>query len=113
MQTEALVVPGVKKRGGVRLLFLPTSTGKNYLSREEEVKREKKGMSTATAPRKVDAKEGGVEILVEVTDEEQLRVRAKRCNYADDVVIKELSEEAILSRFQKCIDVWKNEHQIS
>jgi hypothetical protein len=117
---QATMVPGVKESARVQLLFLPTATGKNYLSREEEKERNAKSESSASSSsaqqaspsrRRVTAKDGGIEIVAEVTAAGQLRVRAKRCNYADDVVIKELSEETILGSFRKCIDVWKNEHR--
>ena len=55
-------------------------------------------------------KEGGVDIVVEVTTDDDLRVRARRCNYADDAVIKELSEETILKQLEGAIAVWKKEH---
>lgn len=101
---------GVRERSGVQLLFLPTATGKNYLSREEERQRESRGQSTRTAvPRNKLAKEGGIEVVVEITAEDSLRIRAKRCNYAVGVPRKELSEETILGRLQRAIDVWIQE----
>jgi len=99
---------GVRERSGVQLLFLPTATGKNYLSKEEERKRETVGMATKI-PRNKMAKEGGIEVVVEITDEDQLRIRAKRVNYAVGVPLKELSEETILKRLEKAIDVWCKE----
>jgi hypothetical protein len=39
-----------------------------------------------------------------------LRVRARRCNYADDAVIKELSEETILKRLKEAVQSWQKEH---
>ena len=106
-------IPGVTQAASVKLLFLPTATGKNYLSREEEKSREKKtGSGSATPPRtKKNVREGGIEVLVEKTKTGSLRIRAKRCNYADDAVIKELSEETILSRLKESIDVWLKDHQ--
>jgi len=104
----------VKSQDGVRLLFLPTKTGKNYLSRGEEKQRENEVSSSSTTTVKNIMsrlkKEGGVDVVVEITKEEQLRVRARRCNYADDAVIKELSEETILKRLQEAITVWTSEH---
>ena len=102
----------------MRLLFLPTATGKNYVSREEERERESERKQYAASPsspsrfssQMMAKKEGGIEFSVEITVDDQLRVRAKRCNYGDDVVVKELSEETILSRFRKCMDVWKKDH---
>lgn len=105
--------PGIVKAARVQVLFLPTATGRNYLSREEEKYREKRGASAKATQRPITAKEGGIEIVAEVTAAGDLRVRAKRCNYARDAVIKELSEETILSRFRKCIDVWKKDRSPS
>ena len=111
------------KQDGATLFFLPTKTGKNYLSRDEELAREKErrdsggGGGTATSASSTVAsgknvKEGGIDVVVEITKDKELRVRARRCNYADDAVIKELSEETILKRLQDAIDIWKNDRNI-
>jgi hypothetical protein len=116
--TSTLTVPGVQQQAGVRLLFLPTATGKNYVSAKEEAAMERdrggggraKQGAASVVPKKVQ-KEGGVEIVAEVLKSDgSVRVRAKRCNYADDAVIKELSEETILSRLKETIQVWKKDH---
>ena len=106
---------GVRERSGVQLLFLPTATGKKYLSREEERQREMESrtgkpssITTRSSSSKV-TKEGGVEIVVELTTGDRLRVRAKRCNYADGVPLKELSEVTILKRLESAIDYWCKE----
>ena len=101
---------GVRERSGVELLFLPTATGKNYLSREEERERESSGRSGKVSRSRL-AKEGGIEVVVEITSDDSLRVRAKRCNYADGVPLKELSEETILKRLESAIDVWCKEEK--
>jgi hypothetical protein len=103
---------GVKERDGVRLLFLPTKTGSAYMSRSEEKAREQEtdepASRSGSAPTVRKTKpEGGVEVLVEITTEDSLRVRAKRCNMADDTVIKEISEETILKRLEDCLEAWK------
>ena len=106
----------VKKQEGTQLLFLPTATGKNYLSRNEEAALEKEG---SAARRKINQfskkKEGGIEVVVEVLQDrdDALRIRAKRCNYADDAVIKELSESTILKRLEEAIETWKRDHRQS
>ncbi|GAX10203.1 hypothetical protein FisN_3Lh398 [Fistulifera solaris] len=100
---------GIQQSQGVQLLFLPTSTGKNYVSREEEKQRGTE--KSSTAPLRTQTKEGGIEIMVEITRENKLRVRAKRCNYADDTVIKEISEETILKRLRDGVDVWIKDHK--
>jgi hypothetical protein len=105
---------GVERQAAVKLLFLPTSTGKNYLSKEEERKTEKDAAAAKPGHnQRATSKEGGIEFVVEITEDKKMRVRAKRCNYGDDVVVKELSEETILSRFRKGIEVWKKDHQRS
>lgn len=94
-----------------QLLFLPTATGTNYMSKKEERDREAKGMKgESSVPAARLSKDGGIEFLVEVTKDNALRVRAKRCNYARNAVIKELSESTIMSRFKKCLEVWQKDH---
>jgi hypothetical protein len=101
---------GIRERSGVQLLFLQTSTGENYLSQEEERELEGQCGSKATTMRSRLAKEeGGIEVVVEVTAEDTLRVRAKRSNYADGVPLKELCEETICKRLEKALDVWCRE----
>ena len=104
----------VQKQDGVQLLFLPTKTGKNYMSKDEERLREtetgrKAGTAGASMPFRKTVREGGIDVVVEITKEQKLRLRARRCNYADDAVIKELSEETILKRLQDAMEVWKRE----
>ena len=53
-----------------------------------------------------------IDVVVEITKSKELRLRARRCNYADDAVIKELSEETILKRLQDAIDIWKSDRNI-
>jgi hypothetical protein len=98
----------VKEQDGVSLLFLPTQTGKNYVSRTEEKKREE--VEQPSKPFRPSVGEGGIDVVVEVTKNNQLRVRARRCNYADDAVIKELSEETILKRLKDAVQSWQKEH---
>jgi hypothetical protein len=104
--------PGVVQQAGVQILFLPTTTGAKYMSsreeRDRELERDKEAKSDG--PRRTTAKEGGLEVLVEVTDDSRLRIRVKRCNYADGAVLKEMSEETIISRFKQSMEVWKKDH---
>jgi hypothetical protein len=80
---------------------------------EERAREEQSGGSSkgsSNTPRKRRTKpEGGVEVLVEVTNEDELRVRARRCNMADDTVLKEISEEKILKRLKESLDVWSKD----
>ena len=104
----------VDRQDGVQLLFLPTKTGKYYMSKEEE--REREGQSGRTAGTagssptfRKNVQEGGIDVVVEITNDSKLRVRARRCNYAYDAVIKVLSEETILKRLEDAMEVWKKE----
>jgi hypothetical protein len=120
LTTPILAAEGIQSRSahlvasqdGVRLLFLQTKTGKNYLSREEEKQLEKGDNNSPQVKANMSRlkKEGGIDLVVELTKQNQLRVRARRCNYADDAVIKELSEETILKRLEDAMVVWKKEH---
>jgi hypothetical protein len=98
----------------VRLLFQPTATGKYYVGKDEERESDREGKSLPSAPVRSSrlSREGGIEFTVEVWNTEPLsvRARAKRCNYGPDTIVKELSEETIVSQFKKCIDVWKKDH---
>jgi hypothetical protein len=111
---------GVQRIAAVQVLFLPTNTGKTYVSRQDELRQQKTGAESGRSkvpsklPRDIrSAREGGIEFLVEVLDDVDatIRVRARRCNYGDDAVIKELSEETILGRFRESIEVWKKEYR--
>ncbi|KAL3936018.1 MAG: hypothetical protein SGBAC_008573 [Bacillariaceae sp.] len=133
LTTPILAARGIESRSaslmraqdGVRLLFLPTNTGKNYMSKEEERKKEKaSGKSGSSSPDAKKAnleekirqtkrnKEGGIDVVVEVTKDDQLRVRARRCNYADDAILKELSEETILKRLKDALEAWTNDRSV-
>mmetsp|Transcript_5217 Transcript_5217/g.7140 ORF Transcript_5217/g.7140 Transcript_5217/m.7140 type:complete len:262 (-) Transcript_5217:227-1012(-) len=99
----------VVSRAGVQLIFLPTKT--SYKSKEEE-----KAMEGGSADKKKEdkpKKEGGVEVVVEkVTSgggDEQLRVRAFRCELDEDTMIKEMSEETIIKNLKKAMDAWKKQ----
>jgi hypothetical protein len=98
---------GVKAREGAKLVFLPTSTGTAYRSKTEE-RLSDSGDGNSSPPTFRNSKlEGGVEVLVEVTTKDEMRIRARRCNMGDSTTIKELSEETILGRLKECIEVWK------
>ena len=120
---------------GVRLLFLPSNTGARYMSRKEENDQEKDRQAngnesttspatTAIATRRI-SRDGGIDVLVEIVKNvsdrigadgkiqgQQLRVRARRTNYAADAVIKELSETTIVKRLQDAVEVWKKNQNV-
>ena len=95
---------GVAQRGGMKLLFRATSTGQDYLSKEEEREMESKGIKPSSN-RRVKP-EGGVEVLVEVTTKGALRVRATRTDMGPATVVKELSEATILKRLEDSLDLF-------
>jgi hypothetical protein len=107
----------VAMQEGIELLFLPTRTGRSYVSKTEERQQESDAdrnlkSSAPMAFNRRTTKEGGIDVVVEITQDEppQLRVRARRCNYGDDTVIKELSEATILKRLKDAMEVWEREH---
>lgn len=129
LDPASMVTPSTSRtllyQDGVRLLFLPTNTGKNYASREEELQREQeggKGTGTKTAQSRRIAKEGGIDVVVEIANSsgientgvpsQQLRVRARRTNYAADAVIKEISETTIVKRLEEAIEVFRADQGI-
>lgn len=102
---------GVKARAGAKLAFLPTNTGSTYRNKKEE--REAESATKTSAPLKVRKgnTDGGIEVLIEVTTNDELRVRARRCNMGDKTTIKELSEEVILKELKDSIVVWKTKYR--
>jgi len=94
---------GVAQRDGLKLVFEATRTGANYVSKEEERKLEKRGVKAAPLRAKP---EGGIEVLVEITTQDQLRVRATRTNMAPKTIIKELSEQSILRRLKESLEIF-------
>ena len=119
------ITEGVLMRTGVRFQFKSTNTGAAYKSKSEERAYERqdapqrsssssssgetKKRTVNPPPMKKQKKEGGVEIFVEKTTSNELRVRARRCNMDDATVIKEISESTIIKKLQKAIDVWVRE----
>jgi hypothetical protein len=95
--------------GGVQVLFLPTNTGANYQSRTEEKERPQQG-GTSTPRPTARNQEGGLEFVVE-TRGQDVRVRARRCNYAPGAVLKELSEETLMGRLKDIVSVWEKDRK--
>jgi hypothetical protein len=119
-QQPSIYYDGVTNRSGVRILFRPTNTGDRYKSATEERSDEKtrntsssssssgakKGGATVLLPMSKERKEGGVEVLVERTLSGTVRVRARRCNIDDKTIVKEMSEDVIISSLKKAMDAW-------
>jgi len=106
---------GVVAREGVRILFQTTNTGDRYKSASEDRKEEKarntpsSSKTSSSGPAKIVGKarkEGGIEILVEKTTNSDLRVRARRCNMDHKTIVKEMSEDVILSSLKKAVKAW-------
>ena len=117
---DASEAEGTICRSGIRILFKQTNTGAAYKSKDEERALERQGSPAATAKpassasavqtKRKGSKEGGVEVLVEETLDNDLRVRARRCNMDDRTVVKELSEQVIVKQLEKAIGVWQKDH---
>lgn len=104
---------GVSKRSGIILEFRPTMTGSAYKSKgeEREIERQTTSGSGYTGKSNTNMsykakKEGGVEILVEMTTKGSLRLRVRRCYMDDTTVVKELSEETILGKLKEALPVF-------
>ena len=92
---------------GIRLVFQSTNTG--YKSKKEEDETSNNNGDSSTKKKKKKKLEGGVEILVEKLISGTIQVRARRCDFDEDTMIKEMSEETIVKELRKAIDVWKRE----
>ena len=96
----------VESFSGLRLVFQSTNTG--YKSKKEEDEKSNETNNTKKKKKK-EKLEGGVEVLVEKLISGTIQVRAKRCDFDEDTMIKEMSEETIIKELRKAIDVWKRE----
>jgi hypothetical protein len=118
------VLPSSDTSRGVQLLFRDTNTG--YKSHKEDAAAEKeadrgsdssndkndKNNKKSTKGGKV--KQGGVEIMVRKTigdggDSSSIMVVASRCEIDDETIIKEMSEERIMTELRRAIEVWIRE----
>jgi hypothetical protein len=101
---------------GCRLVFKKMDTG--YKSKKEESTNggggggENKSSSSSKDPSKKrkGSGQGGVEVLVQKISSNgspSLRVIARRCEVDEDTMIKEMSEDIIVTELRKAIDVWK------
>jgi len=98
-------------KDGIALIFTPTTS--NFVSFKEEKAAEKarergeedKEGKARQVPK--DA-EGGIEVVVE--SDPVPRVRARRCNMAEETVVKETSEGIILANLAKEIGAWVKEN---
>jgi hypothetical protein len=114
----ARISEGVSQRSGVVLEFKPTMTGSAYKSKGEERESERQspsgsgntGSSSTNMSYKAK-KEGGVEILVEMTTKGLLRLRVRRCNMDDSTVVKELSEETIIGKLKEALRTFIKENR--
>ena len=96
---------GVVAASGVRLLFPKVDNA--YKDKDDK---EEEDAGTKKDKKKKDAKPGGVEILVEKLQDDSIQVRAQRCEMDEGTMIREMSEETILSELKKAIGVWKKEN---
>ena len=93
---------------GLRLIFQNVDTG--YSNKKDEQQQQQKQDNGDDKKKKKPKLQGGVEIVVEKINND-VRVRARRCNFNDETVIKEMSEETIVKELEKAISVWKQQQQ--
>eukprot|EP00527_Entomoneis_sp_CCMP2396_P008074 CAMPEP_0198153668 /NCGR_PEP_ID=MMETSP1443-20131203/65174_1 /TAXON_ID=186043 /ORGANISM="Entomoneis sp., Strain CCMP2396" /LENGTH=205 /DNA_ID=CAMNT_0043820081 /DNA_START=90 /DNA_END=707 /DNA_ORIENTATION=- len=92
---------------GVRLIFQKVrNTG--YSDKAGSSKSEEKPKEGEK--KKKEARQGGVEMMVEELDDGSIQVRAQRCEIDEETLIKEMSEETILNKLKKAIEVWKKDN---
>jgi len=97
----------------IKIVFKKTDSG--YKSKKDERQEEDDRSDPEKKKKKKGNKQGGVEIVVEKiavgnNKDEQVRVRAVRCEMDEDTMIKEMSEETIVQELKKAMDVWKKGH---
>jgi len=99
-------------KDGVRLVFVPPQS--TFVSFKEEKAMEKArdkgeeyedGFKAKSSSKDM---EGGVEVIVEASPTP--RVRARRCNMAEDIPVKETSEQVILGSLMKEIKAWEGKN---
>ena len=105
LEDESEPIPDLVEAKGVRILFQPTKT--TYKSRKEEDAVEKD--EGETKKKRGPPKEGGVQIRVEKLTNGEVQLRAARCNIDEDTMIKEMSEEVIVSQLKQAVDAWKKQ----
>lgn len=93
---------------GLRLIFQNVDTG--YSNKKDEQQQQQKQDNGDDKKKKKPKLQGGVEIVVEKINND-VRVRARRCNFNDETIIKEMSEETIVKELEKAISVWKQQQQ--
>jgi len=98
---------------GVQILFRQVNTGykdKDAAKNDKDEKyKQQQDDEGKKQQKKEQVKQGGVEVLVEKLPDGGVQVRASRCEMDDDTMIKEMSEETILSELKKALDVWKKQ----
>ncbi|KAL7535684.1 hypothetical protein ACHAXR_006664 [Thalassiosira sp. AJA248-18] len=106
--TSTLDDEDINNYTGVQLLFKKGKTGGRsaYHDKDEErydsekkERREEEGIT----------KEGGVEVRVEQLASGNLRVVASRCDFDEDTIAKEMSEQTIVDSLRKAMTAWKKE----
>lgn len=114
---------GIESVGGVQLLFrkrVVPSSSKGYDNNENDEggagRTNDDDNGSNQKKKKDEKKEGGIEILVErlagsTKGQQQLRVRARRCEVEDGTIIKEMSEETIINELNQAIDAWRKENK--
>jgi hypothetical protein len=98
---------------GVQILFQKANTGYGDKDKKDDnMKAEQKSSQQTENSVKRNAKQGGIEVVVAVDDDDSrsVRVVARRCDMDEDTMIKEMSESTILHELKEAISVWKKNH---
>lgn len=101
---------GVTASNGLRIVFQKTKTGASYSSTKEE----KAAQGDDDGKKKKQKKpklEGGVEVLVEQLVTGAMIVRARRSDFDEDTLIKEMSEGKIVDELKKAMKVWTRDNK--
>ena len=96
----------VTNYSGVQLLFKKGTTGGRAAYQDKD---DEKNNKEGDKKKEDTTKEGGVEVRVEQLSNGDLQVIAKRCDFDEDTMIKEMSELTIIDSLKQAMVAWKKE----
>ena len=97
----------VTKQDGVRLVFQSTQTG--YKSKKEEDAPAATGQENKSQKKRKPPKQGGVEFRIQLLSNGDVQLKIRRSDVDEDTVVKEMSEEAIVSQIKSAVQAWRKE----
>ena len=97
----------VTKQDGVRLVFQSTQTG--YKSKKEEDAPAAAGEENKSQKKRKQPKQGGVEFRIQLLSNGDVQLKIRRSDVDEDTVVKEMSEEAIVSQIKSAVQAWRKE----